>query len=149
MGTGRLNNLTEWQKSLLESPSITIFILLVWQLVNTASIQHGGEVADDICRIIQSILLWKFLWCSPMTVVHTSSGIGRAPILVWVSFNHTEWMMAPLHTGNSSSRQLTHCGRMTHICVGKTTIIGSDNGLWPGRRQAIIWTNAGILLIGT
>ena len=28
------------------------------------------------------------------------------------------------------------------------TTIGSDNGLSPGRRQAIIWTNAGILLIG-
>ena len=36
---------------------------------------------------------------------------------------------------------------MTHLCVGKSTIIGSDNGLSPGRRQAIIWTNAGILLI--
>ena len=43
---------------------------------------------------------------------------------------------------------LTHWGRMTHICVSKLTIIGSDNGLSPGRRQAIIWTNAGILLIG-
>ena len=37
---------------------------------------------------------------------------------------------------------------MTHICVSKLIIIGSDNGLSPGRRQAIIWTNAGILLIG-
>ena len=37
---------------------------------------------------------------------------------------------------------------MTHICVSKLTIIGSDNGLSPGRRQAIIWTIAGILLIG-
>ena len=37
---------------------------------------------------------------------------------------------------------------MTHICVGKLTIIGSDNGLLPGRRQAIIWTNAALLLIG-
>ena len=43
---------------------------------------------------------------------------------------------------------LTHWGRVTHICVGKQTIIGSDNGLSPGRRQAITWTNAGILLIG-
>ena len=43
---------------------------------------------------------------------------------------------------------LTHWGRATHICVGKLTDIGSDNGLSPGRRQAIIWTNAGILLIG-
>ena len=43
---------------------------------------------------------------------------------------------------------LTHWGRVTHICVVKLTIIGSDNGLSPGRRQAIIWTNTGILLIG-
>ena len=35
-----------------------------------------------------------------------------------------------------------------HICVGKLTIIGSDNALSPGRRQAIIWTKAEILLIG-
>ena len=44
---------------------------------------------------------------------------------------------------------LTHWGRVTHKCVSKQTIIGSDNGLSPGRRPAIIWTNAGILLIGT
>ena len=44
--------------------------------------------------------------------------------------------------------RLTHWGRVTHICVGNLTIIGSDNGVSPGRRQAIIWTNAGILLIG-
>ena len=37
---------------------------------------------------------------------------------------------------------------MTHICVGKLTNIGSDNGLSPGRRQVIVWTNAAILLIG-
>ena len=43
---------------------------------------------------------------------------------------------------------LTHWGRVTHICVGNLTIIASDNGLSPGRRQAIIWNNAGILLIG-
>ena len=44
---------------------------------------------------------------------------------------------------------LTLWGRVTHICVGNLTIIGPDKGLSPGRRQAIIWTNAGILLIGT
>ena len=44
---------------------------------------------------------------------------------------------------------LTHWGRVTHICINKLTIIGSDNGLSPSRRQAIIWTNAGILLIRT
>ena len=43
---------------------------------------------------------------------------------------------------------LTHWGRVTHICVSKQTSIGSDNGLSPGRRQAIIWTNAGVSSIG-
>ena len=36
----------------------------------------------------------------------------------------------------------------THIYVGNLTIIGSDNSLSPPRRQAIIWTNARILIIG-
>ena len=42
---------------------------------------------------------------------------------------------------------LTHWGRVTHVYASKLPIIGSDIGLSPGRRQAIIWTNAGILLI--
>ena len=34
-----------------------------------------------------------------------------------------------------------------HIYVIDLTIIGSDNGLSPGRRQAIIWINVGIYFI--
>ena len=41
---------------------------------------------------------------------------------------------------------LTHRGQ---IWISKLSIIGSDNVLLPGRRQAIIWTNAAILLIET
>ena len=41
----------------------------------------------------------------------------------------------------------THWGWLTHMCVSNLTIIGSDNGLSPGQRQAIIWASAGILLI--
>ena len=62
----------------------------------------------------------------------------------WMSHDHpttgSDNGLAPI--------RLTHWGRVTHICVSKLTIIGLDNGLSPGRRQAIIWTNAGILLIG-
>ena len=47
------------------------------------------------------------------------------------------------------ANELTHWGRVAHICVSKLTIIDSDDGLSPGRCQAIIWTNAGILLIPT
>ena len=43
---------------------------------------------------------------------------------------------------------LTYWSWLMHICIGKLTIIGSDNGLSPGQHQAIMWTNAGILLIG-
>ena len=44
--------------------------------------------------------------------------------------------------------QLTHWGRVTHVCVGNLIIIGSDNGFLPGGLQGIIWTNVGTLLIG-
>ena len=42
---------------------------------------------------------------------------------------------------------LTRWGQVTHISVGNLSIIGSDNGLSPGRRQATIRTNAGMYLI--
>ena len=50
-----------------------------------------------------------------------------------------------------SAKWLSFClchNVLTHICISNITIIGSDNGLLPGQRQAIIWTNAGILSIG-
>ena len=49
----------------------------------------------------------------------------------------------------SGRPSITHWGRLTHMCVGNLTIIGSDNGLSPARRQAITWTNVEILLIGS
>ena len=50
--------------------------------------------------------------------------------------------VSPSHT------LLTHWGWVTHICFSKLTSIGSDNALLPDWHQAVIWTNAGILLIG-
>ena len=52
------------------------------------------------------------------------------------------------HVIHEILQQSTHWGRVTHIGVGNLSIIASDNGLSPSRRQAIIWTNAGILLTG-
>ena len=64
-------------------------------------------------------------------------------------------LLADLHPSHhwhcncvSLSVFLTHWGRVTLMCVCNLFIVGSDNGLSPGRRQAIIWTNAGILLNG-
>ena len=62
-----------------------------------------------------------------------------------------------LNLENSTSQSMIFCnfevlvsvcwGRVTHICVRKLIIIGSDNGLSPGQHQAIIWNNAGMMLI--
>ena len=50
--------------------------------------------------------------------------------------------------GAADHIMLTHWDRMTHMCVSKLTIIGSDNDLSPDRRQAVIYINAGLFLIG-
>ena len=47
-----------------------------------------------------------------------------------------------------SLEEVTHWGRVMHIYVSKLSIIGSDNGLLPGRCQAVTWSNADLLLIG-
>ena len=51
-------------------------------------------------------------------------------------------------TNKKGRAKLNSLSWVTHVCISKLTIIGSDNGLSPGRPQAIIWTNSGILLIG-
>ena len=52
----------------------------------------------------------------------------------------------PLHEP-IQSYQSADWDRVTHSYVSKIIVIGSDNGLSPGRRQAIIWTNAEILVL--
>ena len=53
---------------------------------------------------------------------------------------------------STSDISLTNGGRSRdvrqHICASKLNHHWSDNGLLPDRHQAVIWTNAGILLIG-
>ena len=81
-------------------------------------------------------LLWRATWCQLMHRVRWQNTV----------LSHQDKKHC-IHT-NDSGRCLTHWGWVTHICTRKLTIIGSDAGLSPGRRQVIIWTNAGILLIG-
>ena len=61
--------------------------------------------------------------------------------MIWYDTHH-------IHTHVCMYAQLTYWGRVMPISVSKLIIIGSDNGLSPERRQAIIWTDVGILLIG-
>ena len=68
----------------------------------------------------------------------------RQQAIIWTNDGLAYWCIY----ASLRLNELTHWGRATHICISKLTIIGSDNDLSPGRRQAIIWTNDGILLIG-
>ena len=88
------------------------------------------------------LLISEVLWHSPES---NFTANAQASILHNEFEDHTFKITCHVSSGPMS---LTHWGRVTHICVGDLTIIGSDNGLSPGRRQAIIWTNAGMLLIG-
>ena len=84
-------------------------------------------------------------WCYVkvwINMLYSMQAWCSKPKAVW-----KEWTVNK-HEETSFYVMLTHWGRMTHICVSKLNIIGSDNGLSPGRRQAIIWTSAGILLMG-
>ena len=62
--------------------------------------------------------------------------------------SHCFWLAGNTSISYQKAMFKTHWGRVTHICVDILTIIGSDNGLSPGRHQAINWINAGVLLIG-
>ena len=99
--------------------------------------------------------LFMFSWYLPITNAHIIPG-GNQKLLknikpsdtyskcvLTILCSYAPYLLHHLTVDNI----LTHWGRVTHICFGNLTIIGSDNGLSPGRRQAIIWTNAGILLI--
>ena len=61
------------------------------------------------------------------------------------------WHPCSLHIDSEPPYQLRHWAKTWSYVnsLSKLTIIGSDNGLSPAQRQAIIWTNAGILFIWT
>ena len=93
---------------------------------------------------------WQIYWAlSKMTDVKIHFGNGS----VWISrvsqSNGTIYRQQVINLiWLTHKTWLYHWGRVTHICVNKSISIASDNGLSPGRRQVIIWTNAGILSIG-
>ena len=95
-------------------------------ILTNAELLSIGTLATNFSEILTKIVIQNFSF----TKMHLKMSSGK-----WRTF-------CP------GGDELTHWGRVTHICVNKLTIIGSDNGLSPDRRQAIIWTNAGLLLIG-
>ena len=94
------------------------------------------------------ILIWISLRFVPKGLIDNNSALIQ--VMVWWQ-TVDKPLPDPVHWRRYAALggdELTHWGPVMHICVSKLTTIGSDNGLSPGRRQAIIRTNAGIVLIG-
>ena len=120
---------------------------------------HNQYNVGDIYTGTQVMFQYQdfVMWYQLMKTYHGDK------MILWMSYNHHDtshwYVMTSLYhqwdflywlvTLNIKSLSLNHWGRVTHICVSQLTMTGSDNGFLPGRRQAIIWTNAGTLLIGT
>ena len=94
-------------------------------------------------------------YVSPISMVNVTNRQGGlcmeiihyTPLFWIVAFIVNSWLMWCIHSLGLLHWPLTHCDRVTHMWVGNLTNIGTDNGLSPGRNQAIIWTNVGILSI--
>ena len=119
-----------------------------------------GSLSKFICQWCYHNLVSREQWVKYFVIVEKARLCWNKPFYVtwecWISMGCvligylvvTAPWVAFQHGKSIPNTTSTHWGRVTHICVGNLTIIGSDNGLSPERRQAIIWTNAGILLIG-
>ena len=86
-------------------------------------------------------------WCSSHKTGWCYSSALTTGILLYFHYMYTSYIQFCGSVLPAWENVLTHWGRVTHICVSDLTSIGSDNGLSPGRHQAIIRTNAGILFI--
>ena len=120
------------QHRLCQQPRLKVLVLGVdcYVVVNVVQLIDSRHIYITYIDMISI-----FTWCYRIMCFFVIS-----PAIFWLFSFHL--------CGDNRMSGLTHWGRVTHICVSKLRTIGSDNGLSPGRRQAIIWTHAGILLIG-
>ena len=110
-------------------------------------------VKRHVACIMQQLLL-------SFEIVSPGSGLGRSQLeiikrthfssyfilIAWIYFRNYK-TYSRFKVLQQSMFILSHSGRVTYICISKQITIGSDNGLLPDQRQAIIWTNAEIMLI--
>ena len=104
---------------------------------------HGTRLSSLRAKpkIMRSVWRYFFLLLPKFYITYSTT-----PSLTYWSY----YTLALNHRINSNQSVvvfLTHSCCVTHICVSKLSIIGSDNGLSPAWHQAIIWPNTGILSI--
>ena len=117
--------------------SITSHVLAHWSLVmpygNINLGQHGSDngslQAPNHCRTNISFSFVRI--CS----IHRRETLQCLSKLLFCILKIILLQQVPHRPGPND---LTHWGWVTHLCISKLTMIGSNNRLSPGRRQAII-----------
>ena len=113
---------------------------------NKASLKDLKSRHDkNVSATIHIDMIWKENSLSAAFSNMLKQGPKSAEHIRWIEF--CDALLKIIILSICAIVVLTQWRQLTHICIGKLNIIGSDNGLSPSRHQAIIWTNAVIFLI--
>ena len=113
-------------------------------------------IAQYLAKIVSHVTAWcptapshylnQHKFVTPQVLWHSHMGnfIGYSRFIISIGWGND------LVLDRQQAITLTHQGRVTHICISNLTIIGSENGLSPGRCQSImcLFFNAGMLVTG-
>ena len=122
-----------------------------WEILVISICKMSVKIAlENNCRISQGTISWiYFMDCYSWIMLKTVKLVkSNWNITLSLKTGYVSRLKNSCINLVAQNATLTHWGRVTHICIRKLTLIGPDNGLSPIQRQATIWTNAGILIIG-
>ena len=128
-----------WRVELVSLKHNTIWHNIVYSIRPDSRFAPSQWETPSLCNDVSHLLGASLESALSMTVMK----VEDLPIA------HNSFFVRHLRVFRGNRPPLTHWGRVTHICVSKLTIIGSDNDLSPSQCQAKFWTNAGILSIQT
>ena len=118
----------------------------IWQYRSGSTLAQVTVCCLDGTKPLQN-QCWLIIWWGINIYLRAISQEMSEISILDMSLKITSLRLQLHSSARDQWATITHGGRVTHICISKLTIIGSDNGLSSGWCQAIIWTNAGILLI--
>ena len=115
--------------------------MLTW---NSNTMDRARNVANAGLEIFLISSTDVYYFTAPMGALYEAFANC---VRVWICRTHAHEHSVSYFLKWCTLENLIRCGRVTHKCVSKQSIIGSDNGMSPGRRQSIIWNNDAILSI--
>ena len=127
----------QWSKGCISSIFSVHIISVSYTLDNYLPIGGHSRKNSSFFTMLQlPMCLWRQVWNSRRIFYETIAYWGAC------------YSLATSETIQPRPLKLIEVDWCIYASV-KHSILGSDNGLLPGRHQAIIWTNSGILLIRT